>query len=109
MRVAQIAVVAAMLAIPAAASAQDSGQVGGKVGSDLSAPQQARPGVAVAPYGGRPSVGPTAGYAGSVAPGQVLPQGSAVAQRPGGVGTAFVDGHRVLVDPNSNRILRVLH
>jgi hypothetical protein len=29
-------------------------------------------------------------------------------QRPGGFVAAFVDGHRVLVGPNSDRILRVI-
>jgi len=109
MRAAQIAVMAAMLAIPTAGYAQDSGAVGGKVGSDLSTSQTPQSGPATgAPYGAPPPTGRTAGYGGSVAAGQVLPQGSAVMQRPGGVGSAFIDGHRVLVDPSSNRIIRVI-
>jgi hypothetical protein len=38
----------------------------------------------------------------------VLPDEVQVSPRPGGLGSAFIDGHRVLVDP-SNRILRVIN
>ena len=49
-----------------------------------------------------------AGYAGAVTPGQVVPDNVQVTPRPGGMGSAYIDGHRVLVDP-SNRILRVIN
>ena len=48
-------------------------------------------------------------YTGAVTAGQVVPQRVLVTPRPGGLGTAFVDGHRVLVSPNSNRILQVFN
>jgi hypothetical protein len=43
-----------------------------------------------------------------VTPGQVVPGNVQITPRPGGVGSAYVNGRLVLVDP-SNRVLRVLH
>ena len=60
------------------------------------------------PYAGPATTGHPAGYAGAVTPGQVVPENVQVTPRPGGMGSAFVNGHRVLVDP-SNRILRVIN
>jgi hypothetical protein len=37
-----------------------------------------------------------------------LPQNVPIMPRPGGDGTAWVNGHQVLVGPNSNRIVRVI-
>jgi hypothetical protein len=105
MRALHLAVVAALLALPFAARAQNDGAVGGKVGPNLEA-APAQPGsTSGSPYGTRP----TAGYAGTVAPGQVVPQNVPVQQGYGGFGHAFVNGHQVLVDPNTNRILRVFN
>ena len=56
-----------------------------------------------------PETGPRAGSSGIVMPGQVVPENLPVFTRPDGSGTAFVDGHRVIVGPNSNRILRVVN
>jgi hypothetical protein len=114
MRASHIAVIAAVLAIPSVAYSQDNGAVGGpvggKVGSDLNSASPAKPGPSVGhPYGPSPSQGPTAGFAGSVAPGQVVPQNVPITPRPGGTGSAFINGHRVLVDPSSNRVLRVFN
>jgi hypothetical protein len=109
-----IAVIAAVLAIPSVANAQDSrgvgGPVGGKVGADLNAssPATATPSVGH-PYGSPPQGGPHAGFAGSLAPGQVVPQNVVITPRPGGTGSAVINGRRVLVDPNTNRVLRVIN
>jgi acetyl-CoA acetyltransferase len=111
MRVSHIAVLAAMLAIPSAALAQQDGPVGGKVGSDLSTTTTLPSptlGAGMRPYGGASAYGHPAGYTGAVTPGQVVPDEVQVTPRAGGLGTAFVNGHRVLVDP-SNRILRVIN
>lgn len=114
MRASHIAVIAAVLAIPSVAHSQDNGAVGGpvggKVGSDLnsSSPAQAGPTVGH-PYGSPPSSGPRAGFAGTVGPGQVVPQNVPITPRAGGMGSAVIDGRRVLVSPNSNRVLRVLN
>jgi hypothetical protein len=110
MRASYIAVIAAVLAIPSAAIAQQDGPVGGKVGSDLSTTTtQPSPSLGVGrPYGGSDAYGHPAGYAGAVTPGQVVPNEVQVTPRPGGQGSAFVNGHRVLVDP-SNRILRLIN
>ena len=116
MRASHIVLIAVVLAIPSVGYAQQDGSVGGsvggpvggKVGSDLSAsPTQSGP-AARGPYGRPPPLGRPAGYAGAVTPGQVVPENVQVLPRPGGMGSAYVDGHLVLVDP-SNRILRVIH
>jgi hypothetical protein len=114
MRPSHIAVIAAVLAIPSVAYSQDNGAaggpVGGKVGADLNSSSAAQPGPSVGrPYGSPPSAGPTAGLAGSIAAGQVVPQNVPITPRPGGTGSAVVNGRRVLVDPNTNRVLRVLN
>jgi hypothetical protein len=109
MRASHIAVLAAILAVPSLAHAQQDGPVGGKVGSDLStSTTQPSSAPTMRPYATPNASGHTAGYAGSTSPGQVLPDDVQVTPRPGGMGTAYVNGHRVLVDP-SNRILRVIN
>jgi hypothetical protein len=110
MRASHIAVIAAALGIPTIGYAQDSGPVGGRVGSDLStSPTQSGPSVGSRPYGTLPSPGPQAGYSGAIAPGQVVPQNVPITPRPGGMGSAYIDGHHVLVDPNTNRVLRTFN
>jgi hypothetical protein len=110
MRASHIAVIAAVLALPSAALAQQDGPVGGRVGSDLSTSTTQSPsaGIGARPYGGSAAFGHPAGYTGAVTPGQVLPDEVQVTPRPGGTGSAFVNGHRVIVD-QSNRILRVIN
>ena len=56
-----------------------------------------------------PELGHRAGFAGVTMPGQVVPEAVPVFTRQDGSGTAFVNGHRVIVGPNSNRILRVIN
>ena len=109
MRASHIAFIAALLAVPSVAFAQQDGPVGGRVGSDLSTSPTApslSPGAG--PYGGPSAIGHHAGYSGAVTPGQLVPDNIQVTPRQGGIGSAFIDGHRVLVDP-SNRILRVIN
>ena len=111
MRASHIAVIAAMLAIPSAAFAQQDGPVGGRVGADASittGQPSTSLGAGLRPYGGSTAYGHPAGYTGAVTPGQVVPDEVQVTPRAGGLGSAFVNGHRVLVDP-SNRILRVIN
>ncbi len=112
MRALHLAVFAVMLAIPSVGYAQADGPVGGKVGANLESSSTLQPGSSLGaqPYGSRPPGPPQerAGYAGAVSPGQVVPHNVPVTQQWGGMGTAFVDGHRVLVDPSSGRIMRVL-
>lgn len=111
MRASHIAVIGALVTIPTVGySQQDNGPVGGKVGPDLGAsPAQPGPSIGSRPYGTPLTSGPRAGYSGSIAPGQVVPQNVPITPRPGGMGSAYIDGHRVLVDPNTNRILRVFN
>jgi hypothetical protein len=110
MRASHLALIVAMLAVPSVASSQDSGQVDGRVGPDLStSPMQSNRSLGPTGAYRRPvEPGPRAGFAGVTVPGQVVPENVPVFTRPDGSGTAFVDGHRVIVSPNSNRILRVV-
>jgi hypothetical protein len=109
MRASRLALIAAVLPLSSAAYSQDSGLVGGRVGSDLGTSMtQPSPSIGTrGPYG-RPEPGPRAGFAGAVTPGQVVPETVPIFPRQDGSGTAFVDGHRVIVSPNSNRITRVI-
>jgi hypothetical protein len=109
MRAPHIAVIAALFAIPSVGYAQQDGPVGGKVGADLStSTTQPSPSAAARAYSPPSTFGHPAGYTGAVTPGQVVPDNVQVMPRPGGLGSAFIDGHRVLVGP-SNRILRVIN
>jgi hypothetical protein len=109
MRAFTIAVIAAMAAIPSVGYAQQDGPVGGKVGADLGATTtQPSPSVGSRPWGAPATVGHPAGYAGAVTPGQVVPEDVQITPRPGGMGSAFVNGRKVLVDP-SGRILRIIN
>jgi hypothetical protein len=108
MRALHLAVMGSLLAIPSVCHSQDNGPVGSRVGPNLeSSPAQPGSSLGAPPNGPLLSAGPTAGYTGSVTPGEVVPQNVPLTPHPGGFGSAFVNGHRVLVDPNSNRIIRV--
>jgi predicted nicotinamide N-methyase len=113
MRVAHMAIVATVLAIPTVGYAQDSGAAGGPVGGPVGPnlggpPNQTGPSVGH-PYGSPPRVGHPAGHTGSIAPGQLVPRNVTVTPRPGGMGSAVIEGHHVLVDPTSNRVIRVFN
>ncbi len=112
MRASHVALIAVMLTIPSVGYAQQSGPdgapVGGKVGSDLSTPPTQAAPATRGPYGRPAPLGHPAGYTGPVTPGQVVPGNVQVMPRPGGMGSAYVNGRLVLVDP-SNRVLRVIH
>jgi len=116
MRASQIAIIAAVLAIPSVCYSQDNGPVGGPVGgmvgpggSSSLAPSLGQPRPLGSPYETPLTAGPRAGYSGSIAPGQVVPQNVPITQQPGGMGSAWINGQRVLVDPNTNRVLRVFN
>jgi hypothetical protein len=109
MRASHIAVIAALFAIPTVGYAQQAGPVGGRVGADLStSTTQPNTVPSARAYSPPPTSGHPAGYTGAVTPGQVVPDNVQVMPRPGGMGSAFINGHQVLVDP-SNRILRVIN
>ena len=109
MRGLRLALVAVAMAFSSTVYSQDSGLVGGRVGADLStSTTQPSPPMTQGPYGRPIEPGPRAGFAGAVMPGQVVPETVPVLPRQDGSGTAWVDGHRVIVGPNSNRILRVV-
>ena len=112
MRTLPIAVVAGMLTISSPGFSQDQGLVGGKVGPGLKSSSPAQPGSSPGgnPYGAPPRAPQERpGFSGTVAPGQVVSPNTPVTQRWGGMGIAFVNGHRVQVDPNTGRIMRVLN
>ena len=109
MRACHFAVIAALFAVPTAGYAQQDGPVGGRVGSDLStSTTQSSPSAAARGFSPPPTSGHPAGYTGAVTPGQVVPDNVQVTPRPGVMGSAFINGHQVLVGP-SNRILRVIN
>jgi hypothetical protein len=111
MRASCLSLIVAILAIPSAAYPQDSGLVDGRVGSDLSTSStQPNPSNGLQGAYRRPTEpGPRAGFAGVTMPGQVVPEAVPVFARQDGSGGAFINGHRVIVSPNSNRILRVIN
>jgi hypothetical protein len=115
MRTLPIAIVAAALTLPSAGYSQDQGLVGGKVGPSLESDSPALPGSSTPlegnnPYGAPPRAPQERpGFAGTVSRGQVVPRDTPVMQQFGGTGTAFVNGHRVQVDTNTGRIMRVLN
>ena len=111
MRASRLALIAAVLAIPSAVYSQDSGLVDGRVGSDLSTSStQLSPSSGLQQaYRRPPELGPRAGFAGVTIPGQAIPEAVPVFTRQDGSGSAIVNGHRVIVGPNSNRILRVIN
>jgi hypothetical protein len=110
MRASHLALIAAVLPLSSAVYSQDSGLVGGRVGSDLStSTTQPSPSIGTqGPYHRPMEPGPRAGFAGTVMPGQVVPENVPVLPRQDGSGAAWVNGHQVIVDPNSNRISRVI-
>jgi hypothetical protein len=111
MRASNFVLIAVLTAIPSAVYSQDSGLVDGRVGSDLSnSPMQSSTHFwgATSAWRRPPEIGPRAGLGGVTMPGQIVPDSVPVFTRPDGSGTAYVDGHRVIVSPNSNRIVRVV-
>jgi hypothetical protein len=82
------------------------GPVGGLVGpggsSSLGQPRPSRG----SPYGSTPQRGSLAGSTGSITAGQVVPRNVPITGQYAGTGTAYINGQRVLVDTNTNRILR---
>ena len=120
MRASHIALILAVLAIPSVGYAQqDNGPVGGPVGGMVGpegsrSPEQPRPSLG-SPYGSPTQAGPVTGSSGTIAPGQVgwrrvvvdgVPQNVRVTPRADGIGSAFINGQRVLVDLNTNRVLQ---
>jgi hypothetical protein len=110
MRPSCLALIAAVLTFPSGAYSQDSGLVDGKVGADLSTSStQPNPSLGLTgPYHRPADPGPRAGFAGVTMPGQVVPKNVPVFTRPDGSGSAMVNGHPVIVSPDSNRIVRVV-
>ena len=110
MRVSKLALIAGLLAPPSVGHSQDSGLVTGRVGQDASTSI-----TSPIPSGGlqggyaRPlDSGPRAGFAGAVTPGQVVPPTVPMTTRQDGSRSAIVNGHRVILGPNSDRIVRVV-
>jgi hypothetical protein len=57
-------------------------------------------------YGSTPQGGSLAGSTGSFTAGQIVPQNVPITNQYLGTGTAYINGQRVLVDTNTNRVLR---
>ena len=97
---------------------QGNGPVGGSVGGSVGGPVgglvgpggssslgRPRPSLG-SPYGSTPRGGSLAGSSGSITAGQVVPRNVPITQQYAGTGTAYINGQRVLVDTNTNRVLR---
>jgi hypothetical protein len=110
MRASRLALIGAALPLSSAVYSQDSGLVGGRIGADLSsATTQPSPSIGTqGPYERPVEPGPRAGFAGAVIPGQVVPENVLILPRQDGSGTAWVNGHQVIVGPTSSRISRVI-
>ena len=120
MRASHIALILAVLAIPSVGYAQqDNGPVGGPVGGIVGPEGSSSPGQPHSslgsPYGSPTQARPVTGSSGAIAPGQVgwrrvvvdgVPQNVRVTPRADGIGSAFINGQRVLVDLNTNRVLQ---
>ena len=117
MRASHIALILAVLAIPSVGYAQqDNGPVGGPVGvpvGGMVGPEGSSSPGQPGPSRGSPYGSPTRGgsLAGStiglpITAGQVVPQNVPITGQYAGTGTAFINGQRVLVDTNTNRVLR---
>src|SRR4029077_3255962 len=110
----------AVLAIPSVGYAQqDNGPIGGPVGGMVgpegsSSRGRPRPSLG-SRYGSPTRAGPVTGSTGSITAGQVgwrrvvvdgVPQNVRGTTRADGIGSAFINGQRVLVDLNTNRVLQ---
>jgi hypothetical protein len=84
------------------------GSVGGLVGpggsSSLGQPRPSRGSPYGSPTRGGSLAGSTIGL--PITAGQVVPQNVPITGQYAGTGTAFINGQRVLVDTNTNRVLR---
>ncbi len=93
-----------------------AGTLGGVYGSPQAAPAlpsslaNSLPSTIAAPDYGAEGSGPAVSVPGAPEQGQALPAGVRLAPIPGrpGYGAAVVNGHRVIVDQNTNRIFQIL-
>ncbi len=112
MRTLPIAVVAGMLTISSPGSRRTRDWSGARSGQVLNCRRRRNPRFLPGgnPYGAPPaSAAGTPWLLGYRRAGQVVSPNTPVTQRWGGMGIAFVNGHRVQVDPNTGRIMRVLN
>jgi hypothetical protein len=101
MRTLSIAVIAAALAIPSVGYSQDERTIGGPIGPTLGSAGPVPP--SGSPSGAQPFVGYPAG------PGSEAPNNLVTTPVPGGLVSAIVNGHNVIIDPTTNVIVRVLN
>ena len=113
MRTLSIAVIAAALAAPSVGYSQENGPVGGRIGANgepaLGSPS---PSSSTSPYGTPPSTSPSGaqpfvGY--PAGPGSEAPANLVTTPVPGGLVSAIVGGHNVIIDPTTHVIVRVLN
>ncbi len=97
MRTLSIALIAAALATPSLGYSQDERTIGGPIGPTLGSPAPAPP------SGAQPFVGYPA------EPGSEAPANLVTTPVPGGMVSAIVGGHNVIIDPTTHVIIRVLN
>ncbi len=111
MRTLSIAVIAAALATPSVGFSQDE-RAPGPIGPNLGAPGPAQPSGSLpgAPSSASPSQPPEQPFVGYPAgPGSEAPNNLVTTPVPGGLVSAIVNGHNVIIDPMTNVIVRVLN
>ena len=113
MRTLSIAVIAAALAIPSLGYSQENGPVGGRIGANGEPTLgSSSPPSFTSPYGTPPSNSPygTQSFVGYPAgPESEAPANLVTTPVPGGMVSAIVGGHNVIIDPITNVITRVLN
>lgn len=110
MRLLAIAVAAATLLVPSVGRSQDSGRVGGLIGSNLESTVPAHPAGSDSglqpPTTGAPS--PAQSFVGYPAePGGRAPANTVTTPAEGGMVSGIVNGHNVIIDPTTGVIMRV--
>ncbi len=111
MRTLSIAVIAA-LATPSLGYSQENGPVGGRIGANGEpASGSPSPSSSTSPYGTPPTspsgAQPFVGY--PAGPGSEAPSNLVTTPVPGGLVSAIVGGHNVIIDPTTHVIVRVLN
>ncbi len=91
--------IAVALATPSAGHSQDGRTIGGPIGPALQSPAPASP----SPPGAQPFVGYPA------EPGSEAPANLVTTPVPGGMVSAIVNGHNVIIDPSTHVIVQVLN
>jgi hypothetical protein len=109
MRTQQFVVAAALLAIPSVGYSQDRapGPIGPNLAPEPAQPSGSPPGAGYPVSPSQPQEQPFVGY--PAGPGSEAPNNLVTTPVPGGLVSAIVNGHSVIIDPTTRVIVRVLN